>query len=794
MAKKSEKKNTDKKKRKWVKNFIIGFWTVFVIVIISIVIFFNLVSKGKIGYMPPVQDLENPIDKYASQIFSVDMQSMGTYAQSKENRLYVNYNELSPYIIQALIATEDARFEDHSGIDVYGLARAVIKTGLLFQKSGGGGSTISQQLAKLLYTEHAENKKERLFQKPIEWVIAVELERHYTKEEIINMYLNKFDFLYNAVGIQSASMVYFGKNPKDLTIEEAATLIGMCKNPSLYNPLRKNAVERTIGRRNVVIGLMEKNGYLTKAEADSIKELPMVTNYHKVDHKEGIAPYFREYLRLTMTAKKPERKNYQSWQMQKFKEDSIAWENDPLFGWCNKNKKSNREYYNLYTDGLKIYTSIDSRMQEYAEQAVEEHLGGYLQDAFFKEKANSKTAPYSRRSSDKFIQSSLNKSMKNSDRYYDMKQRAGLSDAEIEKAFNTPVDMQVFSWKGPIDTIMTPKDSIRYMKSILRTGMMAMDARTGAVKAYVGGIDFKNFQYDMVSLGKRQVGSTAKPYLYSLAMESGITPCDEYINEQPVLMTETGNPWSPRNSNKARRGEMVTVRWGLQNSSNWITASLMAQLSPYAFVNLLHSFGLKSHIDAVVSSCLGPFDASVSEMVSGYSAFANGGIRIEPLLVTRIEDQDGNIIAIFTPHMQEVISESASYKMLSMMRSVIDGGTGHRMRRNHGMTVPMGGKTGTTQYNADGWFMCFSPTIVAGCWVGGEEPDIHFDRMTEGQGATMALPILGKFYNKVYNDNKLGYSQSEKFEVPQEYSNPCPPSNISIDTGGARVIMDEEFQ
>jgi penicillin-binding protein 1A len=779
------------KNKKTIGKIIKWFWLFFAGILISISLFFILIANGKIGYMPPVEDFENPINKYASQIISVDMKNMGTYAERKENRIYVNYKELSPFIIQSLIATEDARFMEHSGIDVYALMRAFVKRGILFQKSGGGGSTISQQLAKLLYTEQAHSTMERLFQKPIEWVIAVQLERYYTKEEIINMYLNKFDFLYNAVGIQSACWVYFGKLPKDVTIEEAATLIGMCKNPSYFNPLRLK--ERTIGRRNVVIKLMQANGYITKTESDSIQNIHLKTQYHKVDHKEGIAPYFREYLRLTITATLPEKKNYRAWQSQKFVEDSLAWETNPLYGWCNKNKKADGSYYNLYTDGLKIYTTIDSRMQGYAEEAVSEHMGNYLQDAFFKEKANSKTAPFTRSLDKEKVDQIMEASMKQSERYFNLKKQS-INEKEILKIFNTPVEMSVFAWKGLKDTVMTPMDSIRYMKHFLRTGFMAMDSHSGAVKAYVGDINFQYFQYDMINTGKRQIGSTIKPFLYSLAMESGVTPCDEILHVEQELMDENGRIYRPRNAGDKRIGEMVSVRWGLQNSDNWITAALMKRLSPYTFVRLLHSYGLQGKIDAVVSLCLGACDASISEMVSGYSAFANGGIRVEPLYVTRIEDINGNIIASFSTRTHQVITEDANYKMLSMLQSVIDAGTGNRIRRIHKITAPMGGKTGTTQNHSDGWFMGFTPSLVGGCWVGGEDRSIHFDRMSEGQGASMALPVMGIFLQKVYNDTQLGYSQSERFTIPQIYTNPCySNSSINEETNYSQGKLDDIF-
>lgn len=779
---------------KTTKGIIIILWSLLGIAVLTAVILFQGIAKGKIGYMPPIEQLENPIDKYASQVISSDGKTLGSYAHSMDNRIYVNYNDLSPDLVKALIATEDSRFAEHSGIDAKGLFRAVVKRGILMQKSGGGGSTITQQLAKQLYSPSAQNVVERILQKPIEWVIAVQLERFYTKEEIINMYLNKFDFLYNAVGIQSASRVYFGKTPKTLKIEEAATLIGMCKNPSYYNPVRQN--ERTRGRRNVVLEQMYKARYISREECDSLKALPLMLYFTRMDHKEGPAPYFREYLRMTMTAKKPVRSNYASWQSQKFSEDSISWETNPLFGWCNKNRKADGSFYNLYTDGLKIYTTIDSRMQQYAEESVREHIGKDLQPAFFKEKKGRSYAPFSRDLSAGQVDTILMRSMQQTDRYRALK-KSGMKEADIRKEFNTPVDMRVFSWTGPIDTIMSPLDSIRYHKSFLRTAFMSMDPGTGQVKAYVGGIDYNDFQYDMVNGGRRQIGSTMKPFLYSLAMIEGISPCEKMLHVQQHLRDENGTPWSPRNSSAKNVGEMVTIQWGLQNSSNWVTAYLMSKLSPYTFVRLLHSYGLKGHIDPVISVALGTPDISVGEMVGAYTVFPNKGIRVEPLYVTHIEDPYGNTIATFTPRMSEVLTEEASCKMLHMLKSVVDGGTGSRVRFRYGLKGEMGGKTGTTQNNSDGWFMGFTPSLVSGCWVGGEDRSIHFDRLTEGQGASMALPIYGLFMQKVYADKTLGYSEEEVFEIPPQYSDPCADGNqpddsieLTPDTGG----IDKMFE
>ena len=754
-----------------IKKVVKVLWIFIALITLTCVVIFFSIAKGWIGYMPPVEDLENPNYKFATEIFSEDGKVLGTYSYSKENRVFVGYNDLSPHIINALIATEDVRFAEHSGIDAIALFRAVVKRGILMQKNAGGGSTISQQLSKQLYSPSADNIVERLFQKPIEWVIAVKLERYYTKEEILTMYLNKFDFLNNAVGIKTAAYTYFGCEPKDLKIEEAATLVGMCKNPSLYNPVRYN--ERSRGRRNVVLDQMRKAGYITVEERDSLQALPLKLSYDRVDHNEGLATYFREYVRGVLNAKKPDKSDYRGWQMQKYYEDSLDWETNPLFGWCEKNTKKDGSKYNLYTDGLKIYTTIDSRMQKYAEDAVTEHLKE-LQGYFFKEKKGAKKAPYTFRLTQEQVDEILDRAMRLSDRYRIMK-RAGASEAEIRKAFNTPEQMSVFSWSGEKDTVMTPMDSIRYYKFFLRAGFMSMDPRNGHVKAYVGGPNHHYFKYDMAMVGRRQIGSTMKPYVYSLAMENGFSPCDQARHVEYTLIDENGKPWTPRNANKKRYGDMVTVKWGLANSDNWITAYLMSKLNPYELKRLVHSFGVRNReIVPSVSLCLGPCEVSVGEMVSAYTAFPNKGIRVAPLFVTRIEDNDGNVLATFSPEMQEVISASSAYKMLVMLRAVVNEGTGGRVRRL-GVKADMGGKTGTTNYNADGWFMGFTPSLVSGCWVGGEDRDIHFDTMLHGQGASMALPIWAKYMVKVLGDKSLGYDENETFQLPEGFD-PCKDS------------------
>ena len=547
-------------------------------------------------------------------------------------------------------------------------------------------------------------------------------------------------------------------------------LVGMCKNSSLYNPRRRP--ELTRDRRNVVLGQMMKAGYITEEQFNELKETEMKLDFHSADHKAGIATYFRQYLRGVMTAKKPVKKNYRGWQMQQFYEDSIDWETNPLFGWCNKNTKADGSNYNVYTDGLKIYTTIDSRMQTYMEEAVQEHVADYLQKRFFDSKKKQKTAPFTEKLSEEEVEKIMRRAMRQSDRYITMK-RGGATEAEIEEAFNTPEDMSVFTYGGMKDTVMTPMDSLRYYKYFLRTGVFSMDPHTGAVKAYVGGPNFYYFKYDMANVGRRQVGSTIKPFLYSLAMENGFSPCDETRNIEQTLITEDGKLWSPKNTSKSRYGEMVTLRWGLANSNNWISAYLMSKLNPYTLKKLIHQFGLRNKdIEPTPSLCLGVCDASVAEMVSAYTAFVGKGIRTLPLYVTRIEDNQGNTVATFSAPKNEVISEESSYKMIEMLRAVINEGTGGRLRRIYKITADMGGKTGTTQNNSDGWFMGFTPNLVTGCWVGGEDRDIHFDRMSDGQGASMALPIWGLYMNKVYADETLPYLQTDTFEIPHDFD-PC---------------------
>ena len=768
---------------KWIVRFL---WTLLILVVLGAAMAFYAIDQGWIGYMPPIEDLQNPINRYATQVYSSDGKLLGTWNYNRENRVLVDYTKLSPALVQALVATEDVRFYEHSGIDFYALARAVIKRGILGQKSAGGGSTITQQLAKQLYSEHAKTTMERVLQKPIEWVIAVKLERNYTKDEIITMYLNYFDFLHNAVGIKTASNTYFSKDPIDLTVNEAATLVGLCKNPSYYNPVRYP--ERSRDRRNVVLGQMLKEGYLTQADYDKYSAEPMQLHFHIADHKDGLATYFRDFLRRYLTAKKPERALYASWNMVKYHIDSINWVSDPLYGWCNKNKKRNGDYYSIYTDGLRVHTTIDSRMQKYAEQAVYEHVVKFLQPNFNEGKKSKANFPYSSSLTSSQVQQVLMRNIRQCERYRVLKE-SGASDDEIQKSFRMAVPMTIFTYHGSVDTTMTPLDSIKYYKSFLRTGFMSICPQNGHVKAYVGGLDFMHFAYDMVMEGRRQVGSTIKPFLYSLAMENGFSPCDLAPNVQQTYMV-AGKPWTPRNSGRSRYGEMVTLKWGLQQSNNWISAYLMSKLSPQAFVDLLRQYGINNpEIHPSMALCLGPCEITVGEMASAYTAFVNHGIRASHMFVTRIEDGDGNIIAQFTPRMNEVISEESAHKMLYMLKAVVDGGTAGRLRFKYNLKGDLAGKTGTTNNNSDAWFMGLTPTLVNACWVGGDDRDIHFESMSMGQGATMALPIFALYMQKLYQDKHLGYNENAVFDLPEGYD-PCSFVEEALEANDIEEIFE----
>lgn len=742
------------------KKIIIVLWVFLVLFFVACFVGVIGIKRGWIGYMPPIAELQSPINKYASQIISADGRVMGTWSRN-ENRVFVGYDSISPHMFDALVATEDVRFYDHSGIDARAFARAVVKRGLLGQKEAGGGSTITQQLAKQLYSSSAETTFQRLLQKPIEWVIAVELERYYTKHEILTLYLNYFDFLHNAAGVKTAANVYFGKSPKNLSITESATLVGMCKNPSYYNPVRNP--ERCRQRRNVVLQQMAKAGLLSDAECASLTEEPLQLNFHRIDHKEGLGAYVREYLRRIMMANKPNPADYRDWQRQQYYEDSVMWATDPLYGWCKKNYKSDGNNYDIYVDGLKIYTTIDSRMQRYAEEAVRVQLSKKLQPLFESEQRGSSHFPYYSGLSAKEVRKRIQRAIRQSERYRILK-ADGASEEEIMQSFKTKYPMTVFTYHGDVDTLMTPLDSILYYKKFLRSALVSIEPKTGQVKAYVGGLDFSHFQYDMAMVGRRQIGSTMKPFVYAMGLQGGMTSESQILNEQ-----RTYGDWTPRNGSHARYGSMVTLKWGLSQSNNWVTAGLMYQIDPTGrgLVRDLQALGVaNNNMYPSLPLCLGTCDVTPAELASAYTAFVEKGIRRAPLLVTRIEDNEGNVIAEFNPRTNEVYSEETAYQMIDMMRAVIDQGTGRRLRYAYNMKGPIAGKTGTTNNNSDGWFVGCVPQLITAVWVGGDERDIHFSTTARGQGAVTALPIWATYMRRVYADRALGYDAERDFEKP----------------------------
>ena len=770
-----------------MNKYIKGFWILFVSSLAAIALLFFLLAQGYIGFMPTFEELENPENILASEVISSDGKVLGKYFH-EENRTYIDYDEIPQSLINALVSTEDVRYFRHSGIDFRGLIR-VVKGILTGDNNSGGGSTISQQLAKMLFPrEEFTNKFALVVRKFREWIIAIKLERSYTKEEIITMYLNKYDFLNNAVGIKSAAHVYFNTSPDSLKLHQSAMLVGMAKNSSLYNPIRRP--ELTLQRRNVVLAQMRKYGYISKAELESLKSLPLDLNYQRVDFKSGPAPYFREYLRLALTAKKPERSDYASWQVQNFKEDSTEWENNPLFGWCNKNVKSDGGKYNIYSDGLKIYTTIDSRMQKYAEEALETHLKKELQPEFNQRIKYLKNAPFSNIMSNSEVDDLLNRAVRQSERYRVLR-ADGKSPDEIKGIFSIPVNMTVFSWKGEIDTLMSPLDSIKWYLRFIRSSFMATETTTGKVKAYVGGPNYKYFMYDMVKLGKRQVGSTVKPFLYTLAMQNGLSPCLKvpYVRQQFTLYD--GTIWEPKDADDEKEdyGKMVTLKWGLANSRNIISAWVMKQFNPEAMVEIMRKLGIYSPIDPVVSMFLGTSDISLYEMVGAFATYANQGVFTRPYFVTRIEDKHGNVIASFRPDRYEALDEKTAFLMLNMMQAVIDEGTGIRLRFNETygqFKMPIAGKTGTTQNHSDGWFIGITPALTAGIWTGAELRSIHFGDLSTGQGANLALPIWGYFMKKVLADPSLGITENMAFQRPVDF-------DVSLDCGDANPNKKQDF-
>jgi penicillin-binding protein 1A len=752
------------------KKYIRIFWIVFASGVFSVVLMFFMIAQGWLGFMPTFEDLENPENLLASEVVSADGVILGKYF-FKENRSFVDYEEFSPELINALIATEDVRFFSHSGIDVRGLVR-VVKGILTGNSNSGGGSTISQQLAKMLFPrDNLDNKLQLIFRKFKEWVIAVKLEKSYTKEEILTMYLNKYDFLNLAVGIKTAAAVYFNTTPDSLTIEQAAMLVGMAKNSSLYNPVRRP--ELTLQRRNVVLSQMEKYGYISESTRDSAAALPLGLDYHKVDFKTGLAPYFREYLRQTLNAPKPVRSDYRAWQIQKYREDSVDWETNPVFGWIHKNKKADGTSYNLYRDGIRIVTTIDSRMQRYAEEAMIHHLKKNLQPSFKKHLRSLKNQPFSNDLSTETVEGIMDQSIKQTERYR-LAKLSGKSWDEIKTIFNTPVEMTVFSYKGDRDTTMSPLDSMKYYYSIFRSSFMSMEVKTGHVKAYVGGPDYRHFMYDMVKGGKRQVGSTVKPFLYTLAMQNGMSPCSKVPNVKQQFILPDGTIWEAKNSGKTKFDDkMVTLKWGLAHSVNQVSAWVMKQYNPQSVADIMKKMGVFSPIDPVPSMFLGTSDITLYEMVGAYGTFANKGVFTQPVFVTRIEDRHGNIISTFRSEKRDAIDEQTAYLMIDLMRGVVDAGSGGRLRWSPeygGFKGQIAAKTGTTQNHSDGWFIGITPQLVNGAWTGAELRSIHFEDLQSGQGARMALPIWGYYMRKVYADKSLPYYDGTEFERPMNLS------------------------
>ena len=751
--------------KKWIRLF----WFVYGFGVIAVFLMFFMIAQGWLGFMPSFEDLENPESLLASEVVSSDGVVLGKYF--KENRSSVSYEELSPVLVKALVATEDVRYYSHSGIDLRGLVR-VVKGILTADSNSGGGSTISQQLAKMLFPrDNLDNKIQLIFRKFKEWVIAVKLEKSYTKEEILAMYLNKYDFLNLAVGIKSAAAVYFNTTPDKLTLEQSALLIGMAKNSSLYNPVRRP--ELTLQRRNVVLEQMRKYVYISKQERDLAMAQPLGLDYHKVDFKTGLAPYFREYLRVAMNSDKPNRSEYASWQGEKFREDSIDWETNPLYGWCKKNKKVDGSTYNLYRDGLRIVTTIDSRMQRYAEEALTYHLRENLLPSFQKHLRTLKNKPFSNDLPTEEVDRIMDQSIKQTRRYW-LAKNSGKSWEEIKKEFNMPVEMSVFSYKGDRDTLLSPLDSMKYYYSIFRSSFMSMEVKTGHVKAYVGGPDYRHFMYDMVKGGKRQVGSTVKPFLYTLAMQNGMSPCSKVPNVPQQFILPDGAIWEAKNSGETKfDNKMVTLKWGLAHSVNQVSAWVMKQFNPQSVADIMKKMGVVSPIDPVPSMFLGTSDITLYEMVGAYGTFANKGVYMQPIFVTRIEDRHGNVISTFRPEKHDAIDEQTAYLMVDLMRGVVDAGSGGRLRWSPdygGFKGPIAAKTGTTQNHSDGWFIGITPDLVNGAWTGAELRSIHFEDLQSGQGARMSLPIWGYYMRKVYADKSLPYRDFTDFERPGTFN------------------------
>ncbi len=760
-----------KKKETNFKKYIKRFWIIVLGGFASISLVFLLASWGIFGELPTFEELENPEKNLATEVISSDGVTLGKYAF--KNRTPVGFSDLPESLVNALIATEDERFYEHSGIDFRGLARAIVKLG-----KGGGASTITQQLAKNLFNKGGSSSTlKRLTQKVKEWIVATKLERQYTKNEIVAMYLNTQGFLFNAIGIRSASRIYFGKEPKDLDIQESAILVAMLKNPRQFNPNREISKKKSLTRRNVVFAQMAKNEFITQEEKDSLQQLPLKINFTPESHNDGLATYFREYLR-----------GY-------------------LKKWVKNNPKPNGDSYNINRDGLKIYVTLDSRMQQYAQEAVQEHMSN-LQSYFFKEQQKNETAPFYDLEEEQ-VDAIYKRARKRSDRFRRMKKN-GYSDQQIDSAFNASTDMRVFSWNDQreVDTIMSPNDSIKYYKTILRSGLLSIEPQTGHIKAWVGGINHKYFKYDHVDQGKRQVGSTFKPFVYATAINQlRLSPCEKFPNTPYTIPKgRFGIPeaWTPKNSGEKYGGE-ITLKSALAKSINVISARLIDMVTPLNVVRLAKSAGIESRIPKSPSIALGSVELSLMEMTGAYATFANKGMRVEPNMLLRIEDKNGTVLADFTPKTNEVLSEESAYVVLELLKGVTTAGSGVRLRTSehyykdiitgfpYEFTNPIAGKTGTTQNHTDGWFMGVVPNLATGVWTGGEDRAVHFENIAEGQGATMSLPTWALFMKKVYADTSLNISQ-EDFEKPESIGivTTCGKDSSTKDKNSKKIIPEDD--
>ena len=760
-----------------------------------------LTALGVFGRMPSFEELENPKSNLATEIYSEDGKVLSTFFI--QNRSYVQYADLFPAdsigslrleghvvppVVAALIATEDIRFRSHSGIDIPSLVRVAVKTVALQHASQGGGSTITQQLAKNLFPRDTVRNRGRVVKtaklvlsKFKEWITALKLEYNYTKEEIATMYLNTVAYGSNAYGIKSAAQTFFGKEPHELAVQEAAVLVGVVNAPTRYSPVRNP--DNALARRNLVLSRMAAAGALTRAECDSISALPIVLNYKPISHNEGSATYFREMLRLTLTAQKPRRSHfYNAWD---YEEALREYEENPLVGWCHKNTKADGTPYNIYRDGLKIYTTINSKMQRYAEEAVQRQMEREIQPKMEAQYRWSKQLFVGTDAEER--ERIIRRAVRGSDRYHEMKQ-AGYSEREIEEAFGRPVPMKVFTYKGERDTVLSPRDSILHHKRILRAAFVALDPHTGFVKAYVGGPNFRYFKYDMARQGKRQIGSTIKPFIYTFAIDHlGLTPCTLVPNLPVTIETSNGTAWSPKEAGKVEYdGVLHPLMWGLALSRNNYSAWLMKQAKePGAVADFIHNMGIRSFIDPVPALCVGSSESNVYELASAFSTFANGGVHNDAAFVTRIEDRHGNLIASFIPQSQDAINERTAYTMLTMLKRVVSSGTAGRLKWQFGLDdAELGGKTGTSNENRDAWFMCVAPRLVAGSWVGGENQQVHL--LSRGEGSVVALPIVGDFLKRVYDDGTLGVSRADRFVRPAmmpDYDCEMSVDPAELDTG-----------